>query len=349
MPALSGSLHDFELADIFQLIGQQKKTGRLMLQDGERQGYAVFLNGSIVSAANGSDSLITYLTNYLTLVKHVPEKKLSEFITHCKGAVGVFADILVRIQYLSEQDVTSIGSLGIEDLACDLFLWKKGQYRFDPMTQVQDYSIKNVSFTIDSIVMEAMRRLDEMKRIGTGILENAVYIPARAPGAFGSQSAAPSGDIARFVLSQLDGRNDVADLCTGLFFSRYRVYEALYQLLQAGTIVALPPQHTAYRKAASQAEVKESKEARETTLSVMITALIIAGIFLMGFLLFPRILIQQKFVDSRAVRTERIYSENERKMRSASLVYQSIELSKAPDSRALKSSNYLAGRDINRW
>ena len=48
--ALEGTLKDFSLADIFQLIGIQKKTGILTLKNEGDVVTVSFLNGSVVSA-----------------------------------------------------------------------------------------------------------------------------------------------------------------------------------------------------------------------------------------------------------------------------------------------------------
>ena len=48
---LSGNLQDFGLADVFQLIGQQRKTGVLELSSRKLRVQIVFDRGAVVSAA----------------------------------------------------------------------------------------------------------------------------------------------------------------------------------------------------------------------------------------------------------------------------------------------------------
>src|SRR6266568_2845118 len=48
--ALQGTLKDFSLADIFQLIGLQKKTGVLTLKSGQEVVTVSFLDGNVVAA-----------------------------------------------------------------------------------------------------------------------------------------------------------------------------------------------------------------------------------------------------------------------------------------------------------
>ena len=62
---LSGTLQEFILADIFQILAQQKATGRLILSDGPRRGLAVLQCGIIVSAEEDGETFRNKLVNYL--------------------------------------------------------------------------------------------------------------------------------------------------------------------------------------------------------------------------------------------------------------------------------------------
>ena len=48
--ALSGTLKDFGIADILQLIGQQTKTGQLHLKAKDQEVHIAFKDGNIVRA-----------------------------------------------------------------------------------------------------------------------------------------------------------------------------------------------------------------------------------------------------------------------------------------------------------
>ena len=48
--ALSGTLKDFGIADILQLIGHQTKTGTLVLKSGNDEVHVLFVDGTVVFA-----------------------------------------------------------------------------------------------------------------------------------------------------------------------------------------------------------------------------------------------------------------------------------------------------------
>jgi hypothetical protein len=54
--ALKGTLKDFGLSDIFQLIAHQRKTGVLYLEDRGKSVAVTFEDGKIVSAEPGSSA-----------------------------------------------------------------------------------------------------------------------------------------------------------------------------------------------------------------------------------------------------------------------------------------------------
>src|SRR3954451_9086623 len=66
--ALEGTLRDFSLADIFQLIGLQRKTGVLKLRGKDATVTVTFLDGKVVAA----DSLTRRLATRLGLTKPPP-------------------------------------------------------------------------------------------------------------------------------------------------------------------------------------------------------------------------------------------------------------------------------------
>ena len=52
--ALQGTLKDFGIADILQLIGQQQKTGTLHLRNKDQEVHVGFKDGSIVKAESAT-------------------------------------------------------------------------------------------------------------------------------------------------------------------------------------------------------------------------------------------------------------------------------------------------------
>ena len=94
--ALEGTLKDFSIADIFQLIGYQRKTGILTLKNADEVITVSFVNGEVV----WSDSLKKRLEDMLgyVLVKSgmISEEKLEEALQIQKETLQRMGNILVN-------------------------------------------------------------------------------------------------------------------------------------------------------------------------------------------------------------------------------------------------------------
>ena len=70
---LSGTLREFILADVFQLLAQQKITGKLLLNNGRSEAYVIFENGLVVAAEKDDEKFVSKLFNYLVDILQLPK------------------------------------------------------------------------------------------------------------------------------------------------------------------------------------------------------------------------------------------------------------------------------------
>lgn len=347
--ALSGNLKEFELPDIFQLIGQQNKTGRLVLQDGDRRASVVFSQGRIVAAATENSDTISMLAKYLIRAKRYPQVKVNEFINFCKGSAHIFADVLLRIQYISQDELLAVAQMAIEDHACELFQWRKGTYRFEPMASVTDSIVADIAFTADAITMEAMRRVDDWPRMLKELAAGAVVIPAQATArALAAPShVTPAAEPLRHVLQLLNGARTVDDVAAASFLSRYRIHEMLYQALQAKRVLIsqLPSPE---RKKASAPPLEDTQETLHASLAALVTALCVIASFFLGSIALPRWLMSERFAQSRYASAAEQIACREQKTRIAALQYEIYGGKRAASPQDLIELKLLAPRDLVR-
>ena len=76
--ALEGTIRDFGLADILQLIGIQRKTGELTLDDGDDQVTVKFLDGNVVGADTRKRTVEDLLGAVLVSTGRITEGQLQE-------------------------------------------------------------------------------------------------------------------------------------------------------------------------------------------------------------------------------------------------------------------------------
>jgi len=121
--ALRGSLREFELAEIFQLISRDAKTGQLVLSHQDNEAFVIFSKGSVIAAGTSEQNLQTFLFRYLKTIRGYSEEEINELLYVCHGVMRQFSQELINRKYLSPNELTTLAQMGVEDLACGLFLW----------------------------------------------------------------------------------------------------------------------------------------------------------------------------------------------------------------------------------
>src|SRR5947207_5772571 len=159
--ALEGTLKDFSLADIFQLIGLQRKTGVLTLRSKDDTVTVTFLDGKVV----GADSLSHRLENRLgsVLIKSglLTQDQLSHALAIQKETLRRLGFVLTHYGIISADALKQAIQLQILQIVYRLFRWKDGEYHFSQETTIEYDRDNVVPVSAESILMEGARMIDE--------------------------------------------------------------------------------------------------------------------------------------------------------------------------------------------
>lgn len=159
--ALSGTLRDFALPDIFQLIGMQRKTGLLTLESERETVSVVFEQGMVVHADSTVRRLDDLLGNLLLRQGKLRKEVLEEALAKQRQSMQRLGFILTSQGYIERSDLQAALAEQVQQIVFRVFRWKSGRYHFDP-TADADYDRENISpVSTDHILMEGIRRVDE--------------------------------------------------------------------------------------------------------------------------------------------------------------------------------------------
>jgi hypothetical protein len=159
--ALSGSIKDFGLPDIFQLIGLQRKTGTLTLKRDGEQVSVVFENGMVVASDTVGKRLEDKLGHVLVKTGRLTRERLDEALAVQKQTLQRLGKVLVDTGALSSTDLKQALAIQVQQTLFRLFRWKEGEYNFDSTDSV-DYDRDNANpMSADFILMEGIRMVDE--------------------------------------------------------------------------------------------------------------------------------------------------------------------------------------------
>lgn len=242
--ALKGTLKDFSLADIFQLIGIQKKTGVLTLKNDKEVVTVSFVEGSVVSADALHRRLEDRLGTVLVKSGRITEAQLQAALKVQKSTLKRMGNILVENKFIDPEGLRDALQIQISQMVYRLFRWRDGEYDFSQEERVE-YDREYVSpMSAESILMEGARILDEWPMIEKGIRSfSAVYGRANveiAAGPKGAAAPATEDEAARAVTlsdqeakvySLVDGRRTVQEIIDRCSLSEFDTCRNLYDLV----------------------------------------------------------------------------------------------------------------------
>lgn len=226
--ALEGSLRDFGLADILQLIYFQKKTGVLSLSGTKDRVRLAFFEGNVISAEShkrGEENRIGKILLKRGLIK---EDDLMSSLEEQKTTGIKLGDILLRKGLVEKADIAETLVSQMTETVVQLFSWKEGSYEFQLQKVTPN---KDIPVTLDTqhLLMNGLRILDEWSLVEGKITLDTVFVRTEKTGPDLSKA---EEDILRFV----DGENDVSIIIELLGVDDFQASRTLVSLVEKGII-----------------------------------------------------------------------------------------------------------------
>lgn len=166
--ALRGTLKDFGIADIFQLIGHQGKSGVLTVTEKQREVRVFFREGNVVRATTSTRREKHLLGRMLVRAEVLTDEQLNQALEVHKasGAPGSrrrIGDVLVESGLLDRPTLASFYRLQTHETIYQLFLWTNGNYEFnaEEVTLFDD----EMPLRSENVLMEGFRQVDEWPAI----------------------------------------------------------------------------------------------------------------------------------------------------------------------------------------
>jgi hypothetical protein len=226
--ALEGSLIDFGLADILQLIYFQKKSGILTLSSRRDRVQITFLEGNIIAADSRKRAEENRLGRILLKKGLISENDLRGVLEEEKSTGAKVSDILINKGMVSREDIAATVALQVTDTVTQLFSWKEGTYEFQVQPTIQKAGIP-LNLDTQHLLMEGLRILDEWSLIEGKVALDMVF---RKTGTEG-QGLTPTEEA---VLSYVDGDNDISIIMDLTGIDDFEASKAVVSLIEKGLI-----------------------------------------------------------------------------------------------------------------
>ncbi len=171
--ALKGTLKDFGIAEILQLIGQQAKSGVLHLESRDDLIHIAIADGNVVRAESAGRKTRERLGNLLVRAGIITQEELAYALDAQKRSLRRLGDILVELKLVSKQDLREMTALQTTETVYRLFHWKSGTYEFEPGDV--EWDAETVTpLRAESVLMEGFRQVDEWPLVRRKITSTAM-------------------------------------------------------------------------------------------------------------------------------------------------------------------------------
>lgn len=262
--ALKGTLKDFALPDIFQLIGMQGKTGVLSLDDGRERVTVRFLEGQVVGADQHPRSLESRLGQVLVRKGRITEEQLEQALKKQSETLQRLGHILVSAGFISADNLRDAFETQVNEIIFRLFRWKEGGYEFNPTEHVDYDETHFTPVTAETILMEGARMVDEWPIIERKIrsprvvprktadaraLEDPVQSPVEADMDLGNEDEGEDSGLRlsseeQDLLRLVDGRATVQEIVDRSSLGEFDVYRILYELTNRNLVEVTSEEET---------------------------------------------------------------------------------------------------------
>ncbi|HKY33229.1 MAG TPA: DUF4388 domain-containing protein [Candidatus Polarisedimenticolia bacterium] len=228
---LSGTLSTFPLTDLLQWMGSARKTGTLAVR-GERYTKKVFLKeGRIISSA--SDDPTEQLGQFLLSHGRISEEDLRKGLETQARTKVLLGKILLMIGRIEEPELRRLLVMKAEETIFSLFLWSDAHFEFAD-GELPDQVFVPIGLDVQDVLLKGVTIVDELRNVrrafgsmATVLARTSKPVPPGQP---------PDRSIDRSVLSLVDGRRSIADICLALHASEFTVGRLLIGFLDRGYV-----------------------------------------------------------------------------------------------------------------
>ena len=228
---LKGTLDDFTLPDIFRLLSQSKKTGSLEVERSAGRGEVYFNEGDVYFAESSISKEL--LGQKLVKAGVLTSGQLMKALDEQAKSGGRLGDVLLSSGLVFEEQLEAALSAQIEDAVFDLLRWELGEFTWTASRSIEPEV--SLSVSVENLVMEAARRLDELDIIKRKIPSELTVLNMASAPPEGAVEINITPDEWR-VMVLVNGSRTVQEIAESVGLDVFQAMRTLYGLVSAGLI-----------------------------------------------------------------------------------------------------------------
>lgn len=236
---LVGNLHDFALHDFLYLVAHGNKSGSLWLYSAGDEARLYFEQGKLVSVLQPRRA--ERLGELLLRTGKISLPQLHQALETQKTNRGtLLGTLLIEHGAISETELQASIQLFIERVVYDLIAWREGVFEWHAEQRpALDQILTPVPLTVESLVMEGVRRVDEMTRIRERIPSDEAIVRL-TPLAFTPQGEVNLTAAEWRVFARVNDQRSVAEIARLLNLTVFEVNSVIFALMVYGVVEVVP-------------------------------------------------------------------------------------------------------------
>ncbi|MBM4338086.1 MAG: DUF4388 domain-containing protein [Deltaproteobacteria bacterium] len=241
--ALQGTLRDFSITEIIQLIGQQLKTGVLRIRRGKSLVEISFVDGMIVHVYTNYRGKKDLIGEILVKAQLITDEQLERVLKLQKETLKYIGEILVELGLLTKEDILKVITTQIYETIYDLFWWEDGTFNFD-LKLVESYKKIPFALSTEQVLLNILRMVDEWSEI-----EKKVFSPhlvfrrplgteEKSAGVLSPQSLMREklSSEQEMIYNLVDGTRTVQEIIDRSLLGKFYASEILVNLMEMGFV-----------------------------------------------------------------------------------------------------------------
>ncbi|MCA8942216.1 MAG: PQQ-binding-like beta-propeller repeat protein [Planctomycetes bacterium] len=235
--ALKGDLASVDLAQVFQMLSLNQKVGILSI-DAERVSRALSFDSRGVTIFFDEQAMAERVVQQAFRHAHVDEGALQDCRAHSARTGASVLESLVAGGYVDHDFIAQTTRIELEEDIYDIFFWRRAGFEFHEGAQSLPGRTEVIDersyFSVDSVIMEAARRIDEWAFIQQRVRSDEDVFRAR------DVDPSQLRDIEGMIFGYSDGMRNVARIIDMTGMPRFQVFKTLAVLHEGGYIENVP-------------------------------------------------------------------------------------------------------------
>lgn len=239
---LVGNLRDFALHDFLYLVDRGYKTGSLLLDRPTANDAAnlYFDKGKLLSVVrpHRRERLGELL---IRLGKINPQQLTQALQAQQTGTIKPLGQILVEQGVIGQRELQACIQQQIEETVYDLFAWREGEFKFQAGQRPAPDDVQSlVPLPVENLIMEGVRRVDEMSRIRERIPSNDMLVRFVERPQEKAKNINMTADEWR-IFARINGRTTINDIADKTGLTAFQVSHVVFGFITAGLVEVQKP------------------------------------------------------------------------------------------------------------